>query len=301
MYIHTPVLKKYILQQVVRPRDSLVLDATTGEGGHSEAFLQAGLDVVGIDRDPVILKKAAERLGKFKDHFTYFNTNFNNLKEKLQNKYRFDIILFDLGISLFHYQESGRGFTFQKDEILDMRLDASGTSASEIINTWPQENLEKILKEYGEEKFSKRIAAAIAGRRDKKPFTSTRDLRELIAALVPRGKTDPATRTFQALRIAVNRELDAITPGLNFALSALESGGRLCVISWHSLEDRMVKQFFSAAAGKRKKINKYRAVPGSASLYKAWPLIIPDEDEIRENRRARSAKLRILEKIKLQT
>jgi len=290
-----------------RKQSELFIDATLGEGGHSEFFLRRSPDIctVGIDADPHILSIARDRLADYGDRVRFFNTWSNHFfaNYPLVDE-RPDTILFDLGISSFHYKKAGRGFSFTSEEPLDMRLDNSlEITAADIVNEYPETELANLIYEYGEERYSRRIAAAIIRYRDKNYIGTAKDLESIIWESVPvqyrHGRIHPATRTFQALRIVVNGELARLKVVLEDALKILKVGGRMAVISFHSLEDRIVKDFF------REK-NKACTCPSD------WPIctcggvrtvkiltkkpVVPGEEEIEKNPPSRSAKLRVVEK-----
>ena len=292
--VHYPVMHREVLENLPIPEgDSLFIDCTTGEGGHTSLFLSSypSLTVIGIDRDSVIQKKAIERLSGFGGRFHPVNAWFDDYLSEAPSESA-DAILFDLGISMFHYLESDRGFSFRNDEPLDMRLNPeAGLSAADIVNGYSEENLADVIYRYGEERYSRRIARAIAEKRESAPIESSSALAEIIRAAVPKdyryGRIHPATRTFQALRIEVNKELDRITPALGDAIRVLKKGGRIAVITFHSLEDRKVKWFFKDEAQKEN--------PRIRILTKKP--IVPSEEEEAENSPSRSAKLRVVERI----
>ncbi len=252
---HYPVLKDEVLSLLKpRGRKELMVDATLGEGGHAVLFLEryTTLRLVGLDADALILDIAKRRLAAYAErtrfYHAWFNAFFKDYPGDLDEP---DTILFDLGISMYHFEVSGRGFSFRNDEPLDMRLsEGLETSAHDIVNQYPERELANILFELGEEKRSREIARSIVARRQRAPIDTTRELAELIErALGPRyryGRIHPATRSFQALRIAVNGELVRLESALQAALGVLKVNGRMGVISFHSLEDRIVKRFFRA-------------------------------------------------------
>ena len=251
-FLHYPVMHQEVLDNLTIPadRDAVMIDCTTGEGGHTKLFLDTypNLKVVGIDRDREIQKKAIERFKDYGDRFTPVNAWFNDYLSQRDGESA-DAILFDLGISIFHYEESSRGFSFRKDEKLDMRLDESQSlSAESIVNEYSEEALADVIYKYGEERYSRRIARTIVEKRKEKKIETSSELAYIISGCVPReyryGRIHPATRTFQALRIEVNKELDRISPALENALRVLNKGGRVAVITFHSLEDRIVKWYF---------------------------------------------------------
>ncbi|MFO7731107.1 MAG: 16S rRNA (cytosine(1402)-N(4))-methyltransferase RsmH [Spirochaetia bacterium] len=307
--VHYSVLQQEVLQYLVPPQgEGLFIDCTLGEGGHSELVLQEnpGIKLVGIDADAHILEIARQRLEPFKERVRLYNTWFNSFfREYPLGGERPDAILFDLGISIFHYERAGRGFSFQKEEPLDMRLDTGlEISAYDIVNTYPEKELARIFFEYGEERYSRMIAAAIVRERAKSRIETSAQLAQLIKSSVPakyrHGRIHPATRSFQALRIMVNGELARLESVLEDALGVLKVGGRIGVISFHSLEDRIVKQFL------QKKSQTCTCPP-------EWPIckcggqavvkliqkkpIQPSENEVDQNAPSRSAKLRIAEKL----
>lgn len=311
---HQPVFKSFILY-LLRTEDQVILDATLGEGGHAQSFLEAGKKVIAFERDPHIAKQAEKRLSAYLQagkliihHDNYKQITLKKLGEEV------DLALFDLGISKFHYLDGGRGFSFQKEEILDMRLDIGGkdgngiksSSASEIINRWREDDLANLFYRYGEETLSRPCARMIVTARAKEPILTTTRLAELIVSVYKKKKVrshiHPATKIFQALRIEVNRELEHIIPGIGGAIDCLSLGGRVAVIAYHSLEDRRVKEVFRSRITPRKNYNKYLSLKNQNKNYKpgksfAWlnkKVIRPDHEEIKNNPSARSACLRVL-------
>jgi 16S rRNA (cytosine1402-N4)-methyltransferase len=266
------------------------LDCTLGAGGHAFGLLERSAPdgrLVGLDADPRALELAAARLAPFGGRVTLLNRNFGDLAEL--DLEPVDAIVFDLGLSSMQLESSGRGFSFRADEPLDMRFDpqAELATAAELLNTLPEADLERILREYGEEPRARRLARTIAQRRHDRPLQTTTDLVAAVtAALGPaRGRIHPATRTFQALRIAVNDELQALQAGLDAAVHLLQPHGRLAVISFHSLEDRIVKWRFRGYAD-----------DGLVRILTRKP-VTPMDEEARANPRARSAKLRVVERL----
>jgi 16S rRNA (cytosine1402-N4)-methyltransferase len=311
--LHYSVMPQEVMKMLgpaVELENSLLIDCTLGEGGHSELFLKnfPNLQLVGLDRDSEIIKRAKQRLAPFGDRVTIFNTWFDDFftkSEMYESVGKPTCILLDLGISIFHYEASGRGFSFNKDEPLDMRLNnEEGISAEFVVNTYGKEQLADVIYQYGEERYSRRISAAICKRRGTKAVQTSADLADIIKGAVPRdyryGRIHPATRTFQALRIEVNGELDRIEQTLDRAIELLRPGGRIAVISFHSLEDRRVKQAF-------KRLAKGCVCPPEAprcvcdgvptvKLLHKKPFRAADE-ETKINPASRSAKLRVVEKI----
>lgn len=306
-YVHHSVLQREVLALLVPTGDKpLMLDCTLGEGGHSLRFLDSypELRIVGLDRDAGIITKAKTRLAPYAGRFTAVNAWFDEYLVAYEGEAP-SVVLFDLGISAYHYEESGRGFSFTKDESLDMRLDASSPfSAADIVNTFGEQRIADIIFRYGEERYSRRIAAAICTSRKNTPITRSDQLAGIICQAVPatyrHGRIHPATRTFQALRIAVNGELDRIVPAVDRAINLLKPGGRIGVISFHSLEDRPVKQLFRKRAdGCVCPPDAPRCTCGGKpviSIITKKP-IMPTETECRQNPPSRSAKLRVAEKL----
>jgi 16S rRNA (cytosine1402-N4)-methyltransferase len=285
-----------------------MVDATLGEGGHSYAFLSRfpDLHIIGIDADPEIRKVARERLEAFGERIHYYDGwSQDFFAEFPRDIKRPDTILLDLGVSLYHYEKGKRGFSFRKDEVPDMRIDTSrGISAAELIARLSERELADLLYQNGGERYSRRIARAITEARSRSPLTSSALLAEIIERAVPpgyrRGPVHPATRTFQALRIAVNGELARLPDLLEAALGVLEVGGRMGVISFHSLEDRIVKNFF------REKSKDCTCPPETpicrCGNHRSVEIltrkgISPGDDEIKTNPASRSARLRVAKKL----
>lgn len=266
------------------------VDATVGLGGHAGEILKSlGPDgkLIGIDRDDEALKMAKEKLGN--DRVILRKARFSSLKEILPSAHAGEVdgVLFDFGVSMMQFKDMDRGFSFNSDEALDMRMDKSQyLTAEDIVNTYTEKELERILLEYGEEYYAKKIVRAITIYRAKRRIHSCRELADIVSAVSRRkGRHHPATKTFQALRIAVNDELNEIHGGLEASVGVLKRGGRLCAISYHSLEDRVVKNFIKSAAEK-----------GLVMAITKKPLV-PSYEERRSNPPARSAKLRGAEKL----
>ncbi|MCH7226163.1 16S rRNA (cytosine(1402)-N(4))-methyltransferase RsmH [Haloferula sp. A504] len=280
-----------------------IIDGTLGGGGHSERFLEAGAEVLGIDRDPEALAHARERLGRFGARFRTWEGNFADYfrdNPGVQGGEQADGLLLDLGVSSHQLDAPERGFSFQKDGPLDMRMGPSvERTAAEVVNEWPEAELTRILREFGEEPQTRRIVAAITRRRQERPFETTLDLADCIESEIGRrGRTHPATRTFQAIRIAVNDELESLRQALERSVDCLRPGGRLLVITFHSLEDRMVKQFMRDRSEPwldRPEWPEPRPNPRWAFRLPQRKAIAPSDAEIRVNPRARSAKLRVAE------
>lgn len=292
-YVHYPVMYREVLSYLVPNRDDAVMvDCTTGEGGHTHLFLEKypRLTVVGLDRDATIQAKAIERMKPFGDRFKPVNTWFDDYWKNYEGE-SVDLVLFDLGISSYHFQESDRGFSFQRDEELDMRLNVNQPlSAYDVVNRYPETELADLIYRYGEERYSRPIARSIVKAREGGEVRTTKQLADIIWHAVPPqyryGRIHPATRTFQAIRIEVNGELDRIEPAIRGAVKALRSGGRLAVITFHSLEDRPVKWLFRDLAGGDEPVVK---------ILTKHP-VVPGEEEMEANSPSRSAKLRVIEK-----
>jgi 16S rRNA (cytosine1402-N4)-methyltransferase len=257
-----------------------VIDMTVGAGGHAEALLEAGVQrLIGIDRDPDAVEAATARLSRFGDRFTAVRTRFSQLPAVN----RVDGVLWDLGVSSMQLDRTERGFSYRNDGPLDMRMGPEGDSAMDIVNTAPEEELARILFEFGEERRSRRVAAAIVRARTRSPISTTGELARVVAGALGarRGGPHPARRTFQALRIAVNRELEDLALSLPRAAEALAPGGRIVAISYHSLEDRVVKRFVN----ERDDLESLTKKP-----------LRPSKREQERNPRSRSAKLRAAER-----
>ena len=312
--VHTPVLLNECLEYLspvgeAFEKNAVMIDSTLGEGGHSFNFLSKyeNLKIIGLDADKVIQAKARERLACFGERMNFFNGWFNDFYANYPSEYeKPDLILFDLGISVFHYEKSDRGFSFRYDEKLDMRLNAeSEKSAAELVNELSETELADMIYLYGEEKLSRRIAKAIVDARSGGKIESSKALAEIIWNCVPAnyryGQIHPATRTFQALRIAVNSELKRLPKALSDAFACLKVGGKMGVITFHSLEDRIVKNYF-------RNLGKQCVCPPEVAICRCGGSecaeiitrkpICPTEEEIKANSPSRSAKLRVIRKIK---
>ena len=312
--VHTPVLLNECLEYLSPVGESfetnaLMIDSTLGEGGHSFNFLSKyeNLKIIGLDADKVIQAKARERLACFGERMNFFNGWFNDFYANYPSEYeKPDLILFDLGISVFHYEKSDRGFSFRYDEKLDMRLNAeSEKSAADLVNELSETELADMIYLYGEEKLSRRIAKAIVDARSGGKIESSKALAEIIWNCVPAnyryGQIHPATRTFQALRIAVNGELKRLPKALSDAFACLKPGGKMGVITFHSLEDRIVKNYF-------RNLGKQCVCPPEVAVCRCGGSecaeiltrkpVCPTEEEIKANSPSRSAKLRVIRKIK---
>lgn len=309
---HVPVMLRRCLDMLapaLAGEGAVVVDATLGLGGHSEALLAEfpGVRLIGIDRDPAALELSRERLAPYGDRATLVHAVYDELPEVLGRLRvpRVQGILFDLGVSSMQLDEAGRGFAYAQDAPLDMRMDQStGISAAEVLNTYPPGDLVRILRNYGEEKFARKIVDAVAREREKEPFTNSARLVELIRAALPQAAKrtggNPAKRTFQALRIEVNGELAVLERAVPAAVAALAVGGRIAVLSYQSLEDRLVKQVLAAGAA----ITAPPGLPVVPERYQPRLKLLtrgaelPTEDEIAGNRRAAPARLRGAERVR---
>ncbi|MBE6983306.1 MAG: 16S rRNA (cytosine(1402)-N(4))-methyltransferase RsmH [Ruminococcaceae bacterium] len=308
-FYHISVLLQECIDGLAIKPDGIYVDGTLGGAGHSSQIvghLDAGL-LVGIDRDPVALKAAGERLAPYGQRVRLVHSNFCEMAEVLQNLNisGVDGILLDLGVSSPQLDDGSRGFSYMADAPLDMRMNGEDSlSAYEVVNTWSQEELKRILYDYGEERYAPQIAAAICRRRENAPIETTLELVDVIRGAMPpaalREKQHPAKRSFQAIRIAVNDELGSVERAMEVAIPLLKPGGRLAVITFHSLEDRIVKNAMVEASkgctcppnfpvcvcGKKPKVKLITKKPITAS-----------DEELAVNPRSRSAKLRICEKL----
>ncbi|MBO6000416.1 MAG: 16S rRNA (cytosine(1402)-N(4))-methyltransferase RsmH [Spirochaetales bacterium] len=289
-YVHCPVMANEVLS-FLNPgeKEALMVDCTLGEGGHTSLFLARypRLKIIGLDRDSRIMEKARTRMAPYGDRFEAKNIWFDQFWKNYEGP-GVDFILFDLGISVFHYEESGRGFSFKREEKLDMRLNTEADlDACDVVNDYDETSLANLIYNYGEERYSRRIAAAICKARQTKRIEYTNELADIIWDAVPNEyrhrRIHPATKTFQALRIEVNGELDRIEPALEGALRALKPGGRIAVITFHSLEDRPVKWFFKNRENVLEILTKKP--------------VEPTQEECEMNPPSRSAKLRVVEKL----
>ena len=281
------------------------MDATLGAGGHAEALLERapGMRLLGLDRDPEALAVARARLARFGPRVEFAQANFADLDRVLEGHPPPDGVLADLGVSSMQLDRGERGFSFRRDGPLNMRMSPNGPSAADIVATASAEELTRIFREYGEERMAAKIARGIVAERTRGPITSTRQLARIVAGARGGrgGKIDPATRVFQALRIEVNQELVALARFLAAAANRLNAGGRLAVIAYHSLEDRIVKEAFRRDAGVCLCPPKLpRCVCGARRVLKVLTRrpVVPSEAERRSNPRSRSARLRVAEKLR---
>ncbi len=308
-FYHVSVLLDECIQALNIKPDGIYVDGTLGGAGHSSQIakrLTTGR-LIGIDRDPKALKAAGERLAPYADRVTLVHSNFSQIDQVLEDLgiEGVDGILLDLGVSSPQLDEAERGFSYMADAPLDMRMNSEDTlTAYDVVNTWPREELRRILYEYGEERYAPQIANAIERRRNEKPIETTLELVDVIRSAMPpqalREKQHPAKRSFQAIRIAVNDELGAVGRVMEVSVPKLNKGGRLAIITFHSLEDRIVKNGMAAAAkgctcppefpvcvcGNKPKVKLISRKP-----------IVSGDEELQRNPRARSAKLRVCEKL----
>ncbi len=302
---HIPVLLKEVIAALAPRDEALFVDGTFGAGGYSRALLDAaGCRVFAVDRDPAAVARGKELAKGYDGRLVVLAGRFGEMDILLgaQGVTAVDGVALDLGVSSMQIDDPERGFSFQKDGPLDMRMESQGMSAADMVNALPEAELADILWRYGEERHSRRLARAIVADRKQQPFTTTKQLADLVRRVVPRSKDgiDPATRTFQALRIAVNDELGEVNRGLAAAERLLAPGGRLAVVSFHSLEDRVVKEFLKERSGGGARPSRHLpAADGTTAasfrLVTRKP-VPPGTDEVAANPRARSARLRIAER-----
>lgn len=301
-FVHKSVLFDEALKSLELDGSKTVLDGTAGGGGHSRAIAKIAKRLIAVDQDPDAISVLNERLSEF-DNVTIVQNNFANIKEILRelNIDGVDGILLDLGVSSFQLDNGDRGFSYHKDAVLDMRMSKQGLSAKDVVNTYSEQELADILWRYGEERFSRCIAKNIVEAREKKPIVTTGDLVDIIKASYPKSKmrdSHPARKTFQAIRIEVNGELDKLDKTLDDALDCLNPGGRISIITFHSLEDRMVKERFNKWCNPCTCPKEFPVcVCGKKPLGKLpFKAVAPGEEELKENPRARSSRLRTFEK-----
>lgn len=294
---HFPVMLREVLS-AMKPQDGeTYVDATFGNGGYTEALLNAAeCKVIALDRDPNVKARADELRAKYGSRFEFRAGQFSHFSELVTEPVNGAV--FDIGVSSMQLDNGERGFSFSKDAPLDMRMSCIGTSAADLVNSLPEKDLADLIYKYGEERKSRQIAAQIAEARKTAPIATTKQLAEIIYGVIrktPNG-IDPATRTFQALRIAVNNELEELEKGLKGAAHRLAPNGRLVVVTFHSLEDRIVKTFFKENSGPNVHISKYaKNVPelGNDAIFaETSKAVAASEEETAVNKRSRSAKLR---------
>ena len=289
VYSHKPIMEEEISRFLLRDPDGLYLDATVGLGGHAikiASFLKGG-KLLGLDQDSEALLYAEKTLSSFRGKFYLVQGNFKDSESILKENGFLPLTgaIFDLGVSSLQLDNPGKGFSFREDGPLDMRFSQKNPlTAAMIINRWPEGQIYQILKEYGEEPLARKIAKQIVLERKTKPIETTKELASLISRIGFHGKIHPATRAFMALRIAVNGELDNIEPGIQGCFSCLKKGGRMAILTFHSLEDRIVKNLFQSFVSEGK------------GQFVGEKQTCPSQEEIQDNPRARSAKLRVMEK-----
>lgn len=297
---HIPVMLEEVLRSLNPQSGKIYVDATFGFGGYSEAILQeADCKVIALDRDPMVKPRAEELAAKYKNRFEFRAGKFGDFTQLISEN--IDGAVFDIGVSSMQIDEAKRGFSFTKEAPLDMRMSCVGISAKDIINTYSETELADLIYAYSEDRKSRVIARKIVEYRQEKPIETTTELAEIIYSAIYRpkfGELNPATRTFQALRIAVNDELEQLRQGLNGAAQRLNSGAPLVVVDFHSLEDRIVKLFFKENSAKKVRVSKYAEPEVLAKNAKTYlfkdvsKVIVPTKSECDENPRAHCAKLR---------
>ena len=292
---HIPVMLNEVLETLSPKDGETYVDATFGNGGYTEAILNsANCNVIAIDRDPSVIARVEELKKIYGNRFDFKSGTFGEIRDLIDTQV--NGVVFDIGVSSMQLDDDFRGFSFSKKADLDMRMSMKGTSAKDIVNTLREEDLANLIYQYGEEKKSRQIAHRIAEYRNIKEIETTTELADIIYKVMPKkfGQIDPATRTFQALRIAVNDELGQLKEGLEGALSITKNEGRIVVVDFHSLEDRIVKTFFANNSAKKVHVSRYKETENNNE----YPLsfvskaISPTDEECSNNPRARSAKLR---------
>lgn len=301
---HIPVLLNEVVESIAPKDGEVYVDGTFGAGGYTRAVLDAAdCTVYAIDRDPDAIREGQKLVDAYKGRLHLLHGTFGEMAELVRGEGVdfVDGVMLDIGVSSMQIDRAERGFSFQKDGALDMRMSQNGLSAADILNTFGEREIADIIYKYGEERFSRRIAAAVVEQRKTAPFKTTLEFADLIRRTVPhkREDIDPATRSFQALRIYVNDELGQLESGLSAAHDLLKAGGRMAIVSFHSLEDRIVKTFMQEKSGKTANPSRYMpVVEKQAATLKTITKkpILPTESETKFNPRARSARLRVAEK-----
>lgn len=301
---HIPVLLNEVVESIAPKDGGVYVDGTFGAGGYTRAVLDAAdCTVYAIDRDPDAIREGQKLVDAYKGRLHLLHGTFGEMAELVRGEGVdfVDGVMLDIGVSSMQIDRAERGFSFQKDGALDMRMSQNGLSAADVLNTFGEREIADIIYKYGEERFSRRIAAAVVEQRKTAPFKTTLEFADLIRRTVPhkREDIDPATRSFQALRIYVNDELGQLESGLSAAHNLLKAGGRMAVVSFHSLEDRIVKTFMQEKSGKTANPSRYMpVVEKQAATLKTITKkpILPTESETKFNPRARSARLRVAEK-----
>lgn len=301
---HIPVLLNEVVESIAPKDGGVYVDGTFGAGGYTRAVLDAAdCTVYAIDRDPDAIREGQKLVDAYKGRLHLLHGTFGEMAELVRGEGVdfVDGVMLDIGVSSMQIDRAERGFSFQKDGALDMRMSQNGLSAADVLNTFGEREIADIIYKYGEERFSRRIAAAVVEQRKTAPFKTTLEFADLIRRTVPhkREDIDPATRSFQALRIYVNDELGQLESGLSAAHDLLKAGGRMAVVSFHSLEDRIVKTFMQEKSGKTANPSRYMpVVEKQAATLKTITKkpVLPTEAETLRNPRARSARLRVAEK-----
>lgn len=301
---HIPVLLNEVVESIAPKDGGVYVDGTFGAGGYTRAVLDAAdCTVYAIDRDPDAIREGQKLVDAYKGRLHLLHGTFGEMAELVRGEGVdfVDGVMLDIGVSSMQIDRAERGFSFQKDGALDMRMSQNGLSAADVLNTFGERDIADIIYKYGEERFSRRIAAAVVEQRKTAPFKTTLEFADLIRRTVPhkREDIDPATRSFQALRIYVNDELGQLESGLSAAHNLLKAGGRMAIVSFHSLEDRIVKTFMQEKSGKTANPSRYMpVVEKQAATLKTITKkpILPTESETKFNPRARSARLRVAEK-----
>lgn len=298
---HKSVLLSESVEALALNKNKVILDGTAGGGGHTAEIAKRAKRVIAVDRDPDAVAVLRQRFSST-DNVTVINDNYADIKNILESlSISFiDGVILDLGVSSFQLDTAQRGFSFHKDAVLDMRMSKTGLSAADVVNTYSREALEDIIHRYGEEKFARRIAANIVKARQDKPIKTTFELVDIIKSSMPQKAmrdSHPARRTFQAIRIEVNGELDALRSALDDIFDCLGKNGRIAVITFHSLEDRIVKEKFADwGRGCTCPKDFPVCVCGNKPKGKVYKSVCPQQDELESNPRARSARLRVFEK-----
>lgn len=309
--LHVPVLLDSCIEWIrpaIQSEGAVVVDATLGMGGHAEALLSefGNVRVIGIDRDPTAIDIASQRLQKFGDRFTPVLATYDQILDALKNLGVTSVaaVLMDLGVSSLQLDEAARGFAYAQDAPLDMRMNQSdGETAADIVNRYPEGELTRIFRDYGEERFAARVSRAIVQQRSVAPITTSVELNEIVAKAIPHvpGKQTghPAKRVYQALRVAVNREFEVLEAALPQAIQALEPGGRLVVMSYHSIEDTIVKAAMRDASTSTTPAGLPIEIPGTGPVLKILTRGVEraSDSELEVNPRAASARLRVAEKL----
>ncbi len=292
---HIPVMLQEVLTALKPQKGEIYVDATFGNGGYTKAILEnTDCKVIALDRDPTVKIRVNEFKNMYGDRFEFRAGQFGDFADLVPEK--INGAVFDIGVSSMQLDEAERGFSFSKEGALDMRMSQNGISAKDIVNSYDEEALADLIYQYGEERKSRQIAKRIVEYRQNKKIETTTELAEIIYSVIHKkfGEIDPATRTFQALRIAVNDELGELSRGLSGAANRLQKNGRLVVVDFHSLEDRIVKNFFKENGGKRIRVSKYapELLQDEHLFAEVSKVIMPTAEECGKNPRARSAKLR---------